>query len=159
MEPRDLAPVVALADRLFPDHPEDARYFAERLAMGADLCLTLSNADGCVAGYAVSYQWPLGRIPPLNRPLSPVPPAEGGAHLHDLGIDPPLSGMGHARAGLAMLAGRARGTGLHSLALVAVNQTVPFWQRHGFRIREPDPAMAVKLASYGGEARYMIRTL
>jgi len=159
MEVGDLGQVVALADRLFPDHPEEAGHFAERLALGAGLCLTLAEAGSGVAGYAIAYPWPLGRIPPLNGPLAPAPPAEGAAYLHDLGIDPAFGGAGHAGAGLTLLIGRMRRAGLEDLALVAVNGTMPFWERHGFRICEPSDAMVRKLVSYGGEARYMIRSL
>ncbi|MGU3360075.1 GNAT family N-acetyltransferase [Methylobacterium sp. M6A4_1b] len=159
MAPCDLEQVVALADRLFPDHPEEAAHFAERLALGAGLCLTLSNPAGDVAGYAVAYPWPLGDIPPLNTSPAPAPPAEGSAYLHDLGIDPALARSGHARAGLSMLVERVRRAGLRGLALVAVNRTAPFWQSQGFTICEASPAMAVKVASYGSEARYMIRNL
>lgn len=159
MAARDLGQVVALADRLFPDHPEDAVHFAERLALGAGLCLALSDADAGVSGYAIAYPWPLGRIPPLNRSLAPVPPAGGGAYLHDLGIDPALAGAGHAGAGLALLIHRMREAGLRDLALVAVNGTLSFWEHHGFRIREPSDGMARKLASYGSAAHYMVRTL
>ena len=159
MEERDLVQVVALADRLFPDHPEDAAHFGERLALGARLCLALSDAHAGVAGYAIAYPWPLGRVPPLNRSLAPVPSAEGAAYLHDLGIEPALAGAGQAGAGLALLIGRMREAGLHDLALVAVNGTVRFWERHGFRSCAPGDATARTLASYGGEARYMIRTL
>lgn len=158
MEARELGQIVALADRLFPDHPEDFEHFAERLALGAGLCLTL-DAGARIAGYAIAYPWPVGRIPPLNRPLAPVPPAEGAAYLHDLGIDPAFAGAGHAGVGLALLTERMRQAGVGTLALVAVNGTVPFWKRHGFRICEPSDATATKLASYGGEARYMIRNV
>lgn len=159
MEVRDLEQVVALADRLFPDHPEDAEHFGERLALGAELCLTLADAGWGVAGYAIAYPWPLDGIPPLNGSLAPVPPSEGGAYLHDLAIDPAFAGAGHAGAGLGLLIGRMQKARLHHLALVAVNGTMPFWEHHDFRIREPSDAMVRKLSSYGGEARYMIRTL
>lgn len=159
MVARDLASVVALADRLFPHHPEEPVHFAERLALGASLCLTLSDAGEGVAGYAIAYPWPLGVIPPLNRPLAPAPPPDGAAYLHDFGIAPGVSGAGHAGTGIALLAERARRAGYGALALVAVNGTVRFWQGRGFRICQPAGAMRSKLAGYGGEARYMVRTL
>jgi ribosomal protein S18 acetylase RimI-like enzyme len=159
MQARDLGQVVALADRLFPDHPEAVSCFAERLALGADLCLSLSDEEHNIVGYAMAYPWPLGCIPPLNEPLAPVPVAEGSAYLHDLGIDPEFSGCGYARAGLATLVARACRAGVHCLALVAVNRSAAFWQRQGFRIHELDPVMATKLATYGAEAHYMIWSL
>jgi hypothetical protein len=44
------------------------------------------------------------------------------------------------------------------LALVAVNDAAPFWQRRGFSVVE-SPAMAAKLQTYGPDARYMLRRL
>ena len=45
-----------------------------------------------------------------------------------------------------------------AIALVAVNDAVGFWSRHGF-VEQPAEAMAAKLASYGADARYMLRPL
>ena len=56
------------------------------------------------------------------------------------------------------LAERAGGAGWPALALVAVNDAAGFWRRHGFEAREA-PGMAAKLASYGPDARYMVRPL
>lgn len=50
----------------------------------------------------------------------------------------------------------ARAGGWASVALVAVNDAVDFWRGHGFAVRET-PELAIKLASYGSDARYMTR--
>ncbi len=44
------------------------------------------------------------------------------------------------------------------MVLVAVNDAAPFWERRGFAVVD-SPAMTAKLASYGADARYMVRTL
>jgi hypothetical protein len=41
---------------------------------------------------------------------------------------------------------------------VAVNDASTFWARNGFEVQNP-PGMAEKLASYGDDARYMVRPL
>lgn len=159
MRTDDLGRVVALADALFPDHPEEAVHFAARLERGGDLCLTLADEAADIGGYAVAYPWPLGHVPPLDRPADP--PVESGEalYLNDLGIRPDLCGNGHARAGLALLVERARAARWTALALVAVNGTGDFWQAQGFRPLPPDEAGAAKLAPYGAQARYMVRDL
>lgn len=159
MRETDLAHVVPLADRLFPDHPEDAARFTERLARGRDLCLTLARDDGAIAGYAVAYPWPLGSAPPLNRPLDASVGIGNAVYLHDLGVSPEAAGAGHAGAGLILLRERTRNAGYATIALVAVNGSAGFWQARGFAARPMDEAMTTKLASYGTDARYMVLTL
>lgn len=158
MDTGDLAPVVALADRLFPDHPEDAVHFGERLARGTDLCLSLCDPETGIAGYAIAYPWPLGSIPALNRPLATLD-KPNSVYLHDLGIAPAAAKNGHARTGAAMVGERARARGYARLALVAVNRSVRFWEALGFAVRAPGAASAAKLADYGAEARYMVKDL
>jgi hypothetical protein len=55
------------------------------------------------------------------------------------------------------LAAQAAQAGWPTIALVAVNQAAPFWTGLGFRPRDT-PDMTRKLASYGEDARYMVRT-
>lgn len=52
----------------------------------------------------------------------------------------------------------ARAGGWATIALVAVNDAVDFWRGHGFAVRQT-PEMTAKLASYGSDARYMVRTV
>ena len=56
------------------------------------------------------------------------------------------------------LAEQATEDGWPAIALVAVNDAVGFWSHHGF-VEQPAEAMAAKLASYGADARYMLRPL
>lgn len=159
MRTEDLAHVVPLADRLFPDHPEDAERFAERLGRGGDLCLTLASSDGAVTGYAVAYPWPLGHVPPLNRPLDATEAPCGTVYLHDLGVSPEMAGAGHAGAGLSLLRERAGRAGYAAIALVAVNGSAGFWQARGFQAQPMTRSANAKLASYGADARYMVLML
>lgn len=156
MVPGDLDAVVALADALFPDHREAPARFAERLRAAPDLCRVLAGDAGPVRGYLVAYPWPLGRIPPLNRPLSDEVGDRAAIYLHDLGLHPAAAGRGHARAAIADLVAQAGGA---AIALVAVNGSAAFWEAQGFRVQPADPALADKLAGYGPGARYMIREL
>ena len=44
------------------------------------------------------------------------------------------------------------------MTLVAVNKSVPFWERHGFMVAEV-PELYGKLLSYEESARYMVKHL
>jgi ribosomal protein S18 acetylase RimI-like enzyme len=160
MRAGDLDRVVPLADTLFPDHLEDAAYFAERLERGGVLCLTLAADDSArIAGYAIAYPWPLDHIPPLNRPLTAPSAASGAIYLHDLGVHPEVSGAGHAGAALALLRERARASGASAIALVAVSGSAGFWEARGFAAQPVSTPLAAKLASYGTDARYLVARL
>ena len=152
MVPHDLGAVVALAEDLFPDHYEAPERFAERLRASPAFCRVLAPEAGAIRGYLVAYPWPLGRIPPLNKALESIA-GHDAIYVHDLGVHPQAAGQGHARAAVADLVARSDGA---AIALVAVNGSAPFWRAQGFR-EAPCPALADTLASYGADARYMIR--
>ena len=52
----------------------------------------------------------------------------------------------------------AEAVGWPAIALIAVNNAAAFWERHQFEIRETQ-SLRQKLASYGPDARYMVRAL
>jgi hypothetical protein len=52
----------------------------------------------------------------------------------------------------------ARAAGFATASLVAVNGSLPFWYKHGFRAVQA-PELAEQLASYEGAARLMAKPL
>ncbi len=153
----DLPEVVAIADVVHPDFPEDAAIFAERLALHPGGCRVLER-DGGIAAYVLSHPWAAGSCPPLNRLLGTLPEPAASYYIHDLALLPAARGSGAAPAIVAALAEHATRLGLAAMSLVAVNGSAGFWRRQGFA--EADvPALADKLASYGTDARFMVRDL
>ena len=71
---------------------------------------------------------------------------------------PEARGSGAGSAIVALLVAAARAAGAPDLSLVAVNDSVGFWRRHGF-VPLDDPALAEKLRSYDDAARFMVRSL
>lgn len=156
MRAADIDGVAQVAAVAFPDHPEDRACFEERLALHPQGCFVLADGAG-IAGYLVSYPWPLSVIPPLNSLIGTLPDQRDTIYLHDLALLPRVQGQGHARPIVERLAGDARATGARHIALVSVNGSVPFWQRLGFAPMCDDPAIEAKLATYGGGSAYMVR--
>ena len=150
MTQADLKRVVDIAGVCYPNHPEDMDIFVERLRLFPAGCLVLAGEDA-VEGYVLSYPWRADAAPPLNALILAVPPEPEAYYLHDLALMPAVRGQGHSRAALAQLP-----AGDLPISLVSVNGTVPFWQRHGFVVRSTDD-LAHKLASYGADARFMMR--
>jgi ribosomal protein S18 acetylase RimI-like enzyme len=157
MNPSDLAAVSAIAARVHPDYPEDDAVFAERLALYPAGCFV--RANGIEAqGYLISHPWHLGRPPALNALLGALPAPATTYYVHDLALLPEARGSGAAAAIVTTLVGHARARQHHNISLVAVNNSVQFWQSHGFRIHD-DAALTAKLASYDAQACYMVREL
>jgi len=157
MTPADVPAVMAVAEEVHPDYPEDAAIFAERLTLHPAGCLCLADPQG-VAGYVLSHPWRLYDIPALNALLGAIPAGASAYYVHDLALLPRTRGTGAASEIVDRLADQALGSGFAAIALVAVNRSVGFWQRHGFR-ETHDVALDRKLASYDDAARYMTRTL
>lgn len=158
MTPGDLDGVTAVARLSFPDHPEDRACFANRLALNPGGCFVLAGEAGPVVGYLVAYPWRRNAAPALNTLIDVIPADADLLYLHDLALAPATRGGGHAGAIIERLASEAEAAGWPAIALVAVNDAAAFWARHGFEIVS-SPEMAAKLASYGEDARYMIRPL
>jgi GNAT superfamily N-acetyltransferase len=163
MTEADLDRVAAIAVLGFPDHFEGRPMFANRLALAAQGCFVLAAKEGPgegdeSMGYAIAYPWRLDSAPPLNTLIEAIPADAEVIYLHDLALHPEARGTGATKAIVERLADQARAKGWPAIALVAVNDAAGFWGKHGFTVRE-NAAVAEKLASYGSDARYMIRPL
>lgn len=153
----DLPDVDTIAQAVHPDFPERPEVFTERLALFPAGCLLLER-DGKAMGYLLSHPWHVGAPPPLDSLLGSLPPAATTYYLHDIALLPPSRGAGAASAVLPYLVRQAEIAGTDNLSLVAVNNSAPFWRRHGFAAVDL-PGLAEKLASYGADALYMQRTI
>jgi GNAT superfamily N-acetyltransferase len=154
MTPSDLAAVSVIAARVHPDYPEDDAVFAERLALYPAGCFVLANGTEA-QGYLISHPWHRGRPPALNALLGALPAPATTYYVHDLALLPQARGSGAAGAIVATLIRHAADQRHKNISLVAVNNSVQFWQRQGFRIHD-DAALTAKLASYDAQARYLL---
>ncbi|WP_337996886.1 GNAT family N-acetyltransferase [Oleispirillum naphthae] len=152
----DLAAVRQIAGTVHPDYPEDAAVFAERLALYPAGCRLFADAEGRAAGYALTHPWRHGAPPKLDTLLGAIPADADTYYLHDIALLPWTRGRGAATGLLADLARLAREEGFARMSLVAVNASRPVWERRGFSV---DAETAADLASYGGEAWFMTRSI
>jgi GNAT superfamily N-acetyltransferase len=157
MAASDLDAVCTVARGAFPQHPEDREVFADRLALSPGGCFVLAAGEAPARGYLIAYPWRLDEAPPLNTVVGRLPDAPDVLYLHDLALAPEARGGGHAVRMVERLAQQAAQARWPAIALVAVNEAAPFWARLGFEPRDT-PDMTRKLASYGEDARYMVRS-
>ncbi len=153
--PGDLPAIVAIADRVHPDFPEDEPVIAERLELHPQGTFLLQR-DGRPAGYAISHPWKSGTVPALNQPLGALPRDPDILYLHDVALLPEARGSGAGRWIVEHLAAHAHPW--PAIHLVAVNGSIPIWERLGFVVEEA-PHLADKLRSYEPAARLMVRRL
>ena len=158
MTAADLDAVAEIAVLGFPDHFEGRDCFENRLALNPDGCFVLAGEDGRPRGYLVAYPWRAGSAPALNTLIDALPADADVMYLHDLALHPEARGGGWTGPIIERLAAEAKAAGWPALALVAVNDAAPFWERRGFQVVERR-AMAAKLQTYGPDARYMLRRL
>ncbi|SFE06932.1 GNAT family N-acetyltransferase [Paracidovorax konjaci] len=139
---------------------ESADVFARRLASPANCSLVLERG-GTVHAYLAAYRSALDKVTPLHGDFeAPPPDAADTLYLHDMAVLPALAGQGLARALLEPLWRTGREAGLRHTALVSVQGSQGYWERHGYAVRAlASPAQQQRLAGYGPGAVYMARRL
>lgn len=157
MQAEDLPAVIDIAAQVHPDYPEDEAIFIERQRLYAQGCWVRQHGSQ-LCGYLISHPWELGTPPSLNSMLHALPNLASSYYLHDIALLPAARGTNATGEILAHLCAHALGAGLGNLSLIAVNQSLHFWQKQQFQ-----PANhlvpAAKLLSYDVDACYMVRPL
>lgn len=151
----DLPAVQSIATKVHPAFPEDMAVFAERQRLYPEGARLL-ELGGQAAGYILSHPWRYGKLPALNALLGQVPADADTYYLHDLALLPSARGTGAAAMIVGDMLRHARKHGFATVSLVAVNGSIPFWYKHGFRIADM-PELTEKLTSYEAAARVMVR--
>lgn len=161
MEAADLERVMAIAEVVHPDYPEDRAVFAERLALYPDGCAMAeasgAESDGACIGYIVMHPGRLGAPPPLDAALGALPDAPDCLYLHDVALLPAARGLGLGAAALERMNALAARQGFRWLALTSTPGARAFWDAQGFLPHDGGPGLAAKLASYGGGMTYMTK--
>ncbi len=153
----DLASVSEIAGKVHPGFFEADAVLAEKFALYRNGCYLFEISER-PAGYVLSHPWRRGSLPALNTLMGQLPAEADSFYIHDLALLPMARGVGAAGQIVAALAKHAQAQGFATMSLVAVNNSIPFWQRQGFEV-EDRPELADKLAGYEDTARYMIRPL
>lgn len=157
----DLDRVMAIAEVVHPDYPEDRAVFAERLALYPYGC-AMAEIDGAEAdetciGYIVMHPGRLGVPPPLDSPLGALPEVPDCLYLHDVALLPAARGLGLGVAALKRMNALAARQGFRWLALTSTPGARAFWDAQGFLPHDGGAGLAAKLASYGGGMTYMTK--
>lgn len=160
MAPSDLDAVLVLQQRCYGvGFLERREAFAAKLAVtdGLDCCWMAWRGDEPLA-YAVSLPACEATLPALDAPCCERSVAPTLLYLHDMAVAPEARSLGLAARLLARLADRARALRLAHIGLIAVQGSVPYWQRQGFAETGGHAAvLSAKLATFGADARFLTR--
>jgi GNAT superfamily N-acetyltransferase len=149
MVPADLAEVERIGAVVHADLTEPETVIAERLRLFPAGCLMTRG------GYVIAHPSRIGEPPPLGALLGALPDDANALHLHDVALLPALRGQGLGGIAVRRVLELAVRQRLTHVSLVAVHGTPPYWARSGFA----EAPSLVSLASYGADARYMVRAV
>lgn len=153
MQADDLDQVMTLSEAAHPGLPEHRSTHAQRLHIYPRGCLVLSER-GVIHGYAFAHPITHATPPALNKAPEHIAHAADELYLHDFVICSSMRGRGYAPQGIDRLL--RLGDAFASMALISVYGTAGFWGKFGFIASTAVPSE--KLASYGPDAIYMVRS-
>jgi len=153
----DFGAVFEIANRVHPGFFEAEAVLAEKFDLYRNGCYLLEVSER-PAGYVLSHPWKRGDLPALDTLLGSIPADADSYYIHDLALLPLTRGLGAAKQIVTALTKHAEAMGFETMSLVAVNGSVPFWEKQGFLVEER-AELTEKLAAYEETARYMVKAL
>ncbi len=153
----DLPAVHALQALCYPQgYQEPVDAFAAKLMASPDTAWGVDHPEqtGVLLAYLFGLPIQGVRWPSLHAAHCPSPEGADGLYLHDLSLHPDARGQGWGQALVAQAMQWATAGGLQALRLIAVQGSVPYWQKLGFAPIPDDElrAQGADLRSFGAQA-------
>ncbi|MDI4631898.1 GNAT family N-acetyltransferase [Pelomonas sp. V22] len=138
---------------------ESARAFeAKLLAAEPHRSSWIAMQGELAQAYAVALPVCLQTLPALNAPHITPSARPELLYLHDLAVAPAGRSLGLGRLLAEQVEQSARALGLARIGLIAVQDSLAYWQRQGFAELPSLPeGLQAKLASFGPQARWLER--
>lgn len=156
MQHNDLAAVIRLQDLCYHDDLfESPDVVQQRFMRHPQSCWVAVYKDK-LWGYLFTYPSKVGRVNPLGAEFPQYANADC-LYLHDVAVSRDARGQGVASALIEQAKSYADELHLPYLALVAVQNSVDFWQQQGFSLFEPLTSdIEAALATYQGESAFYL---
>jgi predicted N-acetyltransferase YhbS len=153
----DLPAVLALQSLCYTAlEPESECSLRAKLRASESTC-TFAVIGNTPVGYLFAFPSTFADPPELDATTCALPEQPDCLHLHDLAVSPHARGTGAGQALVEAFFAALDAAQLPRASLVAVQGTVPYWGRRGFRVMPARGVLRARLATYGGGARYMVR--
>lgn len=151
----DLDAILAIQDLCYHEiEPESPEAMLSKIHISPDTCFIAKDTQE-IKGYLLSLPATLGNPPQLHSETQQLAQQPNCLYLHDLAIHPSARGMGVGKLLFQHFAKTAYQKQFQHACLVSIQNSVPFWQQHGFSPIEPDDKLQIKLKTYGDNATYM----
>jgi len=151
----DLPVVLAIQAVCYDEQKrESLAAFLTKLQGSPGTCF-VAETEQHVVGYLVAVPIRFDAPPRLNTPTFQPPEDADSLYLHDLAVVPAARRSGAGRHLVEAFFVRIRELNLPRGCLTAVQQSAPYWSRHGFRTVSASEPLRDRLATYGGDAEYM----
>ena len=155
MLPADLHAVLAIQAACYTQiEPESKRSFDAKLAAAPASCFIASSGQQAI-GYLVALPWDFSNPPTLNQGSCVLPTAPDCLYLHDLAVAPAARATGAGRALVGAFFAHLQALQLPRASLIAIQDSAPYWRRHGFEAVIIEESLQARLASYGEDVQYM----
>lgn len=152
----DLHAVLRIQDACYTEIvPESLASLRAKAAASPGSCF-VAEAEAGIVGYLISVPIAFPELPALGAATFALAPGADTLYLHDLAVGAAGRGTGAGQALVAACMDAARRQGFDRMCLVAIQDSVPYWRRHGFEVETPAAGVAAKLASYGPGAKLMV---
>lgn len=159
MRPNDIPALESIALACYPaDFFESTRAFQSKLEQSASSCFVACKRTQ-VVGYLIAMPALLSSPPLLNTETKTLPADPDTLYLHDLALMPDCRGTGIGAALVAAFFAEQMAFQLPNAALVAIQNSAPYWRRYGFAPAETTIDLGDKIASYGRDASYMVKAM
>lgn len=136
--------------------PESAVSLGAKCAASPATCF-VAEAAGTPAAYLIALPWVFASPPALNAAECELPALPDCLYLHDLAVAPGARKLGAGAALVAVFFAQLERLALRRASLIAVQDSAPYWRRHGFGPVVPAEPLSARLASYGAGIVYMER--
>lgn len=159
MTAEDIPSVIAIqAECYTAEAIESESIFHARLATSAHSAWVAEGERG-ICAYLVAYPSQLGKVTPLGGNFD-IPEMPTTLYLHDLAVSQRVAGQGVGTQLVRFALGAGRERGLLASSLVSIQDSVAFWQRHGYAASlQLEEQQQRHLATYPGNACYLVRRL
>jgi ribosomal protein S18 acetylase RimI-like enzyme len=159
MQTSDIEAVMQIQIRCYqPHYNEPQSVLQQRLLQSPHTAWVAEDEQG-ICSYLVGYLSVLGKVTALQSIFQPSD-HPNTLYLHDLAVHPRVNGQGVAASLVSQAVQSAQQQQMQYLALVAVQESYGFWQRHGFRTMTTlESDQCLLLDTYGESACYMQRTV
>ncbi|CAI3950887.1 Ribosomal protein S18 acetylase RimI and related acetyltransferases (RimI) (PDB:1GHE) [Commensalibacter communis] len=152
---RELDNILEIQDLCYHEiEPESPEVIASKIYTSPDTCF-IAKDNQSIRGYLLSLPSSLGNPPQLHSNTQTTEPNPNCLYLHDLAIHPNARGMGVGKLLIQHFAKIALQKQFEHASLISIQNSVPFWEKYGFKVVSADSYLQKKLKTYGENATYM----